>query len=588
MRTKNMNGKIKNYFAALLVMAIVCVIFLRSFYWPVEGIGKRRVLVWMIALFGVCVVPVLMVKVNGLYRFVENLREFLTTIAVVAKRNKRKIISFFVVNAIGVGISWILTYLISKYILIVDFNIRILYTLVTLNIIFTFVAYTWEKASKKPEIIFAAIMLFVGVFSIAVTPNRVGVSWDDQIHYERTLEISNALNGIMYEADEINIANAPFYGRVGNEREIEAERAKLLDTSYETKTSNFKEFTNYDIWTISYIPSAIGIVLGRGLGLNYAGVFNMGRLFNLIMYTMLIFFAIRKIKYGKVLIATIGLIPTSIYMAASYSYDTWVTGFTILGFSYFFSELQDNEPLKNKNILIMIGAIMIGCMPKAIYFPFLFPLLFMPKKKFESSKQRRWYYLAVVGTGVLLVATFLLPILISGAGTGDVRGGADVNSTEQIKFILKNPLLYAKILLKFFVKYITLDGTTEMLDSLAYAGRGCIYVIVSFVLTSLAFLDRGEKEKNHVIVKSASVLGCAMAILLSATALYISFTAVASNTVAGMQGRYMIPTIFPALYSLGIGGTTHKINKNAFVCVPMLIIALTYICNMFAFCVVNY
>ncbi len=70
--------------------------------------------------------------------------------------------------------------------------------------------------------------------------------------------------------------------------------------------------------------------------------------------------------------------------------------------------------------------------------------------------------------------------------------------------------------------------------------------------------------------------------------LYISYTAVGAQTVAGMQTRYMLPPVFPSLYSIGAGGTTQKINKNAFVCVPMLIIALAFVFDMFRLCVLHY
>ena len=104
----------------------------------------------------------------------------------------------------------------------------------------------------------------------------------------------------------------------------------------------------------------------------------------------------------------------------------------------------------------------------------------------------------------------------------------------------------------------------------------------------MACLDRGEQEKNHYIIRGASLFGNMVAIVLATTALYISFTAVSSDTVAGMQGRYMLPTFYPALYALGITGVKHKINKKLFVCVPMLTIVFTFIVNMFKICVLNY
>lgn len=578
------------YFGILLSMLFLSVIFLNSFHWPYEEISKRKVLVWIIVFFNVVVVPIILVKVDFFYCAIERVIHRIKYTIENIKEKKKKIIRYVFLVFIEVGISFLVTAIIGRFMLHTSFNIRLFYTMITSGVLLLFVTYLWKNAAEKPENVFVVIALIMGVFCISITPCRVGVSWDDEIHYARTLEISNALNGIMYQADEKNIVEYGdnIYSRSGYDRETDSLYREELETLYASKAWNTHEFTNYNIWSVGYIPSAIGIMIGRGLGLSYTGVFNMGRVFNLFMYVWLLYMAIRRIRYGKVLIAAIGLIPTTIFMATNYAYDPWVTGFLILGFAYFFGELQDEKSLDNKNILIMVGAIILGCMPKATYFLLLFPLMFMPKKKFKSAKQRKYYYLSIIGAGLFLVATFMLPILISGPGTGDYRGGSDVNATEQIKFILQNPLAYAKILLKFELDYISLGNAGPMLQRFAYVGEGYLYSTVGLLLAVLAFLDRGEDEKNHLIVKGTGLVGCIAAIVLSTTALYISFTPVACGTILGMQGRYLVPTIYPALYSLGIGGTTHKINKNAFVCVPMLLIAITFVCNMFKLCVLHY
>ena len=70
----------------------------------------------------------------------------------------------------------------------------------------------------------------------------------------------------------------------------------------------------------------------------------------------------------------------------------------------------------------------------------------MPVNKFKDKKQRKIYYAIIIGTAIFLMMTFLLPMLINSPGTGDSRGGSDVNSTEQIKYILSNPLEYSDTL----------------------------------------------------------------------------------------------------------------------------------------------
>lgn len=578
----NVKERKKQYVAALLCTVVMSYIFLNSFYWPYQGIGERKILVGLITLLMLIVLPVTIIGVDYFYYSLKN-------VAMKIEKNKKTLL-FFGASLIFVTlIAYILAFLYGSF-TISEFNKKIFYTLIAGLYLSVCVIFFLKETFKRIEILFCMFALILGVFSISITPARVGISWDDEIHYERALELSNVLNGVMYKADQINIEEyaTNIYAHSCFDRTTEETYLGKLNESYEKKEIISREFTYYKITSITSIPSAMGIIFARGLGLSYVSVFNMGRLFNLLAYTVLICLAIKRVRYGKVLIATIGLIPTTIFMASSYSYDSWVTGFTVLGFSYFFAALQDEHVLRTRDIIMIVGAIWMGCLPKAIYFPILFPLLFMPRHKFKSEKQKKMYYIAIITAGVFLVATFLLPMFINGVGTGDARGGSAVNSTEQVKFILQYPVTYAKVLLKFLSQYFSIGSAGAMLERFAYVGEGVGYGTVSILLAVLAYLDRGQKEKNYISVKVTSLLGCGIAIILATTALYISFTAVGLDTIAGMQGRYLVPTIYPALYSIGVGGTEHKIDKKVFASVPMIVVALTFMYNMWVLCVKLY
>ena len=59
------------------------------------------------------------------------------------------------------------------------------------------------------------------------------------------------------------------------------------------------------------------------------------------------------------------------------------------------------------------------------------------------------------------------------------------------------------------------------------------------------------------------IYNAAVCVVLVATALYISFTAVGADYIAGCQPRYLLPLLFPMAYFIGVDGVTTKINKNA-------------------------
>lgn len=590
MKVQRFFGEKKGSILLFFIMIALSGLFMNSFYWPEGEFLFRRKAIPIAVISGNLIGAVLIFKVKVLdsigNRWLIKIKKFLCKL-----RENLKLIGICLGSLILGGMVFTgAVYVFSTFVAHTGFNYRLLFSLMAVEMVVMTIIVMWKESVQKPEVVFVVLALIVGIYSIVVTPTRVGISWDDEIHYARTLEISNYLNGIMYEADVKNIEEYAenIYAAKGFDRESNEMYDRELNVLYESKEYRQHVFTRNGLWSVTYLPGAIGIVLGRGLMLPYTAVFCMGRMFNLLVYVALFYLAIKKVEFGKILLAAIGLIPTLVFMASSYSYDAWVVGFIALGFSYFLTALYEEKKLKYKEILVMAGAILIGCLPKAIYFPVLFPFLFMPRDKFKDSRQKKIYYASVIGTGLILVMSFMLPMLIGGAGTGDVRGGAGVNSTEQIKFILNNPLTYAKILLKFELGYTGIANAGPMLQKFAYVGIGYFSTIVSLVLFVLAFLDGEGERKSYMHVRIACLIGNTAAIVLSATAMYISFTAVGLGTIEGVQGRYLLPTVYPALYAIGIGHVTHKIDKKVLTCIPLAIIALSFILNMAFFCGMKY
>ena len=313
----NSKNKKKIYLVTLIIMIFLMIIFANSFYWPYDEFSNRKLLVLAIVLFSIVVVPILSVKNNILSNCIRKILTNVIKVIETARQNKKRVAFFTCFIIFGFGLAYVVTYFVGLLVLRTAFNVRLFYVVLALMGIALCLIVNWKRAAQKPEKVFLIFALILGLFCIGVTPDRVGVSWDDQIHYGRTLELSNFLNGIKFEADINNIGYAPFYQVTGYDRESDYAYIENIEAMYATRGYQFSEFSDYGIWSLAYIPSAIGIILARGLGLSYIGVFNMGRLFNLLMYIGLVYFAIKRIKYGKVLVAAIGMIPTTIYMAAT-------------------------------------------------------------------------------------------------------------------------------------------------------------------------------------------------------------------------------------------------------------------------------
>lgn len=578
----------KTYLGLLIVGIILGILFFRSAVIGPWTLHKHKVRILLVEIILVIILPIFLSLSEKVRNWLETSSQRIKRFFVNHKKNCISALAKFVITTV---LCIVLHFVVNKVLKVETGKAGLATCLSGFYVgvlLYSFRNTIW----KRIEIVFAAVAFIVGLYFIFVVTPLTGISWDDQIHYWNTLSLTEKVDGYMSNADDIMVMSA--YDISHSERGLHKDQwvnfVGEMNQKYESRERAQTGPSGWAINRVAYIPSALGILFGRSIGLNWNHIFDMGKLFNLLMYIGLFTLAIKRVKYGKLFIAIIGLIPTSLFMACSYSYDPWLIAWTTLGLAYFVSMLQSpNHYLEMKEYLIMLLVFMIGCMPKAVYFPMILPALCIPSSRFKYKKQAFLVRASVLAVFVLLIASFMIPIIRAGGfGGGDIRGGSAVNSTLQVQYILSHPLEASRTFLKFSRDYILLDTDnveTNFTTEMAYLGTGKGWAWVMMLLLTVGILDREEKSLANWKIRLTGLVGCACTVLLIVLALYISFTAVGSESVAGVQNRYLLPLIFPAFYFLGTPGNRINREKSETAILPIGFMAYMFIYTVYRLCI---
>lgn len=554
------------------------------------------------------------------------------------KKNWKKVIRVGAYTMILLAISYLIEKVCLFYLSwkgnnpIADFNeYRFAFVFVLLFLIFLYIQYK-EIFEKKPEIIVLISFVLVGTLFVVSIPAEAELSWDAAIHYWRSVGVSHALDG------KANIAENWLYwhsgigynlpGTIDSLKNGYQNIQNLYDLHLET-TANVSILR--DVSMLAYIPSAIGLAIGRILHFPYNITFQLGAFMNMMLYVFVTYFALKKLRSGKMILVVIIGTPVSLFLAAVYSYDSWITAFSILGLAYFIGCMQEGV-VRKQDEWIMLGALMLAFIVKPIYFLVFLVLLILPRKSFDSDRECIKFKISAVAASIAYAAGMVLGliemilifviawIIVAGCvlfnqrlnkrkriliwgivsslvivigfvmivlvlpqlvGSGDARGGALVNAGEQVKFILSNPVQYFLILVKYIVtRYLAYDDQLQgLFNTFGYIGQSS-FAIVSFIfLWIVSFTDKRETDvwERYNITKLVSAGICLATIMLMATALYIDFTPVANDTIEGCQIRYVMPLMFLFFGLIGSNNIINKIKNKTY---NILVVAGTNILLM--------
>ena len=449
-----------------------------------------------------------------------------------------------------------------------------------------------ETFIKKPELLFLLVCGTMGLSMIAALPGTK-VGYDEETHLQSVVAMAN------FPEDELSMSREALYQMIITEYNNPeampetAEETAELDNMLSEKcdyqegesTPDFKVMANR---APAYFFMALGAKTAMALGLSWTGLMVMIRLFNLIMYTALMYAAIKILPFGKMLMTLTGLFPQMVFMAVTCSYDPFIMGCMSLGYAFMLKGRKYTVP--------MLISFLLACLPKAVYAPVILMGIgvnAIPEKDASLTKgvgddkrRRLWILLAGAAVFAVLIVLFILPTVIDPSESGDIRGG-EVSEMTQIGFILWNPLTYAGILLGQMIRWAgkcwfgpdcmtymghIVNGTAD------FKGYYGAYMIMLAVTVALSYSGRfirmsaaGDKTEaaGHETKRagkagsppglnaSKRVLMIAMVFLSAVliwTAMYVSFTPPGSLEIAGVQGRYFIPLMFPLYLALSGAG----------------------------------
>ena len=405
------------------------------------------------------------------------------------------------------------------------FNNAPIKTFVIIGGIFTLLSLINMKLYNK---IFSVI-LFSGLIFCVYTPNMD--TPDENFHYSRALYISDGHLYLPSSVEEMKVSS--------DISEVEGDFKKpLLQTDLEDKQlsdkkvvySNLGNTNGYSF--VSYLPQTLGIMFARFLHLSVFGSIFLGRFFNLLVFALLVRYAIKKSGDKQLIFSLLTIIPINIYIAASFNQDAFANGLIFLVIGLFLSYFEKDK-ISNQDLLLYSFLCILIAFSKLPYVLLVCLLAFLPKEKLNKKQ-----YLLIIGSIFIVALTSVVWLKVtSGINAMVAHPNPAVNPMKKIIFTMHHFSDFIRMMIKEVVNFIPFKlQSLFTFGWLTYDAKAFMWFYLIFISVALFVLPNGKPIKTFakfgvVIVSMGIIFG----ILMTA---YLMWGEVADISIKGIQGRY--------------------------------------------------
>lgn len=337
----------------------------------------------------------------------------------------------------------------------------------------------------------------------------------------------------------------------------------------------FDGFSTAKTNPVGHIVQATGIVFGnvvaKILDIDNPSVLYFlyfARFFNLLFYVTIMAISISITPILKRTMAMIGIMPMSLFLAATVSYDPILISLAFLACAMIFriSFGENQKELTTAYIVILSVIAYVFVVIKIVYVPIFLLMLFLPK--FEL-KNKKIYAKKLISMGIIVIALYFITKLIMPSGDTSVITEDAKLASQQMQFVIHNPVKYLQIYFNtlssmklFFVS--TTIGTFGLIDTNLY----CVFLgaylfimpIIGIAETSLDNIKVKVIDRIIVFISvSATIFGCFLAMYIYWTSILDNY-GVGAGAITGVQGRYFIPVI-PLIFLIFANTKLQKVEK---------------------------
>lgn len=297
---------------------------------------------------------------------------------------------------------------------------------------------------------------------------------------------------------------------------------------------------------VAYIPQALGISLARLFHMNTIMVVYLGRLFNLLFFVGMTFLAMKRLPFGKEVLFGVALLPMTLHLSASFSYDVMILGCMFYLTAVCLDLAYEKEKVHIKDVAVL-AALMAAAGPcKLIYGVLMGLCLLIPVRKFGGWKP--WWAAAAC----VFAAWGLSMMLINGqtivsyaTETESVVPWAE-EAGYSLTLLLHRPLqavrmFYQTLLWQADYYHMTMIGAylgnLDMVLDVPYL----VVVMFTAGLFCLAVKKPGERQVMSVGNRVWVAVLCGLCAFAAMVSMLIAWTPLSSQVINGVQGRYFLP-----------------------------------------------
>lgn len=411
----------------------------------------------------------------------------------------------------------------------------------------------------RPERTFILAGAVMAIFiSILLPPLTVP---DEMVHMTTSYYYSNRILGIEEPSDEtiyVRATDKEAFEKLQTTPTLKEYDYFMWNIGRHPKSTDLVEYGGTQEsknWSL-YLPTIVGVTLGRLIGLNGITTIYLGRAFAVLLYLICFYYAIKKIPKGKAAMFLFALSPMVMQQCCSYSYDAIPIELSAVFLAELFELLYTERGIKKADVvLISVLLFFLASSKGGVYLPECLLVLLIPSEKYDTVKSRRIIRSIFAAAAILGFAINTIPYLQLVLGfsetTTKTQEYSDSLGCYTIGEVLTNPIHTIYVLINTILMYADYYFQGMYVQPLGWLNIA-INPFTSYLLAGLMVLGvtyvQGEAEDLTARQKRLYFLAAFVTVAMSTASMLVSWTTSGNKTVTGLQGRYFTPIFLYLLF----------------------------------------